>query len=67
MGSGDFATDHSQFLLSRAWKHYVETIIHTVIESISRPHWVDNGVRVSVHAGFAQPPRHSFRWLDKLA
>jgi predicted signal transduction protein with EAL and GGDEF domain len=30
-----------------------------VLESISRPHWIDNVVRVSAHAGFAQAPRHA--------
>src|SRR5262245_15461979 len=32
----------------------VEAIIRTVLESISCPHWIDNVVRVSAHAGFAQ-------------
>jgi predicted signal transduction protein with EAL and GGDEF domain len=37
----------------------VEAIIRAVLESISRPHWIDNVVRVSAHAGFAQAPRHA--------
>jgi predicted signal transduction protein with EAL and GGDEF domain len=37
----------------------VDAIIRAALESISRPHWIDNVVRVSAHAGLAQAPRHA--------
>jgi predicted signal transduction protein with EAL and GGDEF domain len=37
----------------------VDSIIRAALESISRPHWIDNVVRVSAHAGLAQAPRHA--------
>jgi len=37
----------------------VDAIIRVALESISRPHWIDNVVRVSAHAGLAQAPRHA--------
>ena len=36
-----------------------EAVIHALLESIARPHWIDTVVRVSAHAGFAQTPRHA--------
>lgn len=33
-----------------------ETTIRAALETIARPHWIDNVVRVSAHAGFAQAP-----------
>ena len=37
----------------------VDAIIRVALESISRPHWIDNVVRVGAHAGLAQAPRHA--------
>jgi predicted signal transduction protein with EAL and GGDEF domain len=37
----------------------VDSIIRIALQSISRPHWIDNVVRVSAHAGLAQAPRHA--------
>ncbi len=31
-------------------------IVRVALETIARPHWIDNVVRVSAHAGFAQAP-----------
>ncbi len=36
-----------------------ETIIRAVLDSITRPHWLDTVMRVSAHAGFAQAPQHA--------
>jgi diguanylate cyclase (GGDEF)-like protein len=36
-----------------------EGILRASLQSIGRPHWVDNVVRVSAHAGFAQAPGHA--------
>ena len=56
---GRFASDTFAVTLSAAPEVNVEAIIRAVLESISRPHWIDNVVRVSAHAGFAQAPRHA--------
>jgi predicted signal transduction protein with EAL and GGDEF domain len=37
----------------------IEGILCASLQSIARPHWVDNVVRISAHAGFAQAPRHA--------
>jgi diguanylate cyclase (GGDEF)-like protein len=36
-----------------------ETIIRAVLDSITRPHWLDTVMRVSAYAGFAQVPQHA--------
>ena len=56
---GRIASDTFAVTLSAAPEVNVEAIIRAVLESISRPHWIDNVVRVSAHAGFAQAPRHA--------
>ena len=37
----------------------IEGILCASLQSIARPHWVDNVVRISAHAGFAQAPGHA--------
>src|SRR5262245_27980655 len=56
---GRIAGDAFAMILTAAPEVNVETIIRAVLESISRPHWIDNVVRVSAHAGFAQAPRQA--------
>ena len=56
---GRIASDTFAVTLSAAPEVNVEAIIRAVLESISRPHWIDNVVRGSAHAGFAQAPRHA--------
>jgi diguanylate cyclase (GGDEF)-like protein len=47
-----------EFAITLTAKHEVdaESIIRAALETIARPHWIDNVVRVSAHAGFAQAP-----------
>jgi diguanylate cyclase (GGDEF)-like protein len=56
---GRIAGDTFAIILTAAPEVNVEAITRAVLESISRPHWIDNVVRVSAHAGFAQAPRHA--------
>jgi diguanylate cyclase (GGDEF)-like protein len=56
---GRIAGDTFAVIMTAAPEVNVEAIIRAVLESISRPHWIDNVVRVSAHAGFAQAPRHA--------
>jgi diguanylate cyclase (GGDEF)-like protein len=56
---GRIAGDAFAIILTAAPEVNVEAITRAVLESISRPHWIDNVVRVSAHAGFAQAPRHA--------
>ena len=53
---GRIASD--KFAITLTAKHGVdaETIIRAALETIARPHWIDNVVRVSAHAGLAQAP-----------
>jgi diguanylate cyclase (GGDEF)-like protein len=56
---GRIAGDTFAIILTAAPDVNVEAVTRAVLESISRPHWIDNVVRVSAHAGFAQAPRHA--------
>ncbi|HET9686914.1 MAG TPA: bifunctional diguanylate cyclase/phosphodiesterase, partial [Pseudolabrys sp.] len=56
---GRIAGDTFAVIMTAAPEVNVEAIIRALLESISRPHWIDNVVRVSAHAGFAQAPRHA--------
>jgi diguanylate cyclase (GGDEF)-like protein len=56
---GRIAGDTFAIILTAAPEVNVEAITRAVLESISRPHWIDNVVRVSAHAGFAHAPRHA--------
>jgi diguanylate cyclase (GGDEF)-like protein len=56
---GRIAGDEFAVILTASPHVDVEAIIHTALESIARPHWIDSVVRVSAHAGFAQAPRHA--------
>ncbi len=53
---GRIASDEFAITLTANQSVDAETIIRTALETISRPHWIDNVVRVSAHAGFAQAP-----------
>jgi predicted signal transduction protein with EAL and GGDEF domain len=53
---GRIASDEFAITLTANQSADAETIIRTALETISRPHWIDNVVRVSAHAGFAQAP-----------
>jgi diguanylate cyclase (GGDEF)-like protein len=56
---GRIAGDTFAVIMTAAPEVNCEAIIRAVLESISRPHWIDNVVRVSAHAGFAQAPRNA--------
>lgn len=56
---GRIASDTFAVTFAAGSEVIVEAAIRAALESISRPHWVDNVVRVSAHAGFAQSPRHA--------
>ena len=56
---GRIAGDTFAVIMTAAPEVNVEAIIRAVLQSISRPHWIDNVVRVSAHAGFAQAPRNA--------
>jgi len=56
---GRIAGDTFAVIMTAAPEVNVEAIIRAVLQSISRPHWIDNVVRVSAHAGFAQVPRNA--------
>jgi len=56
---GRIAGDTFAVIMTAAPEVNVEAIIRAVLESISRPHWIDNVVRVSAYAGFAQAPRNA--------
>ena len=53
---GRIASDEFAFTLTASHGVDVEAIIRAALETIARPHWIDNVVRVSAHAGFAQAP-----------
>jgi len=53
---GRIASDEFAITLTANQSVDAETIIRAALETISRPHWIDNVVRVSAHAGFAQAP-----------
>jgi diguanylate cyclase (GGDEF)-like protein len=36
-----------------------DALIRGILDTVSRPHWIDTVVRVSAHAGFAQAPHHA--------
>jgi predicted signal transduction protein with EAL and GGDEF domain len=56
---GRIASDTFAVTLTASPDVDVEAIIRAVLGSISRPHWIDDVVRVSAHAGFAQAPHHA--------
>jgi diguanylate cyclase (GGDEF)-like protein len=53
---GRIASDEFAITLTTNKGVDVETIVRAALETIARPHWIDNVVRVSAHAGFAQAP-----------
>jgi diguanylate cyclase (GGDEF)-like protein len=56
---GRIASDTFAMVLTAAPDVDIEGILCASLQSIARPHWVDNVVRVSAHAGFAQAPGHA--------
>lgn len=56
---GRIASDTFAMVLTAAPDVDIEGILRASLRSIGRPHWVDNVVRVSGHAGFAQAPGHA--------
>lgn len=56
---GRIASDAFAVVLTAAPDVDIEAILRAALQSIGRPHWVDNVVRVSAHAGFAQAPHHA--------
>ncbi len=53
---GRIASDEFAITLTADKGVDAETTIRAALETIARPHWIDNVVRVSAHAGFAQAP-----------
>jgi len=53
---GRIASDKFAVILTTRQGIDVETVLRGALETIARPHWIDNVVRVSAHAGFAQAP-----------
>ena len=53
---GRIASDEFAVALTANRSVDAETIVRAALETIARPHWIDNVVRVSAHAGFAQAP-----------
>ena len=53
---GRIASDEFAITLTTSQGVNFEVIIRDALETITRPHWIDNVVRVSAHAGFAQSP-----------
>ena len=51
---GRIASDTFAMVLTAAPDVDIEGILCASLQSIARPHWVDNVVRISAHAGFAQ-------------
>ena len=56
---GRIASDTFAMVLTAAPDVDIEGILCASLQSIARPHWVDNVVRISAHAGFAQAPGHA--------
>jgi diguanylate cyclase (GGDEF)-like protein len=56
---GRIASDTFAMVLTAATDVDIEGILCASLQSIARPHWVDNVVRISAHAGFAQAPGHA--------
>jgi predicted signal transduction protein with EAL and GGDEF domain len=56
---GRIASDAFAVVLTAGPDVDIEAILRAALQSIGRPHWVDNVVRVSAHAGFAQAPHHA--------
>ena len=56
---GRVASDAFAVVLTAGPDVDIEAILRAALQSIGRPHWVDNVVRVSAHAGFAQAPHHA--------
>jgi len=56
---GRIASDTFAMVLTAAPDVDIEGILCASLQSIARPHWIDNVVRVSAHAGFAQAPGHA--------
>jgi diguanylate cyclase (GGDEF)-like protein len=56
---GRIGSDEFAVTLTGSSDMDAQAVIHAVIESIARPHWIDTVVRVSAHAGFAQAPQHA--------
>ncbi len=53
---GRIASDEFAIALTANRSVDAETVVRAALETIARPHWIDNVVRVSAHAGFAQAP-----------
>ena len=56
---GRIASDTFAMVLTAAPDVDIEGILCASLQSVARPHWVDNVVRISAHAGFAQAPGHA--------
>jgi len=56
---GRIGNDKFAVTLNGAGDLDAEAIIHVVLETVARPHWIDTVVRVNAHSGFAQAPRHA--------
>jgi diguanylate cyclase (GGDEF)-like protein len=56
---GRIASDEFAITLTAGQGFDAETILRAALETIAHPHWIDNVVRVSAHAGFAQAPSHA--------
>ena len=53
---GRIASDKFAVTLTAAHGVDAETIVRAALETVAHPHWIDNVVRVSAHAGLAQAP-----------
>jgi diguanylate cyclase (GGDEF)-like protein len=56
---GRIGSDEFAVMLTAAPEVDAEAMIRAVLESISRPYWIDKVVRVSAHAGCVQAPQHA--------
>jgi diguanylate cyclase (GGDEF)-like protein len=56
---GRIGSDEFAVTLTGSSDMDAQAVIHGVLESIARPHWIDTVVRLSAHAGFAQAPQHA--------
>jgi diguanylate cyclase (GGDEF)-like protein len=53
---GRIASDKFAIALTARSDIDTEAIVRAALETVAHPHWIDNVVRVSAHAGFAQAP-----------
>ncbi len=56
---GRIGSDEFAITLTAPVETDAEDILRGVLESVSRPYWVDKVVRVSAHAGCVQAPQHA--------